>query len=229
MKRLLSKLTAKQLQQHSAKRIFMRTGEALGFVYFGNVSQHNDEHTLIRGHTLSPNHRDRHYMVGSLYGYDMAFVERSDTITHPSKPKSSHTWTILQIDLHSSVDVPHIYIGLKGHNETFQARFSTTFPALHDMANEIHPASQVHSERYGIYVRPADVIDTRKLIDEQTWAQIVHHFGHLTVELVDSQLYIYSEHRRVTKALLETMIKNGVWLARHIDERLGLIHNTLQQ
>jgi hypothetical protein len=229
MKRLLSKLTAKQLQQRSTKHIFMRTGEALGFVYFGNVSQHDDEHTLIRGHTLSSSHRDKHYMVGSLYGYDMAFVERNDTIVHPNKPKSSHSWTILQIDLHSSAEIPHIYIGLKEHNETFRARFATTFPTLHDMTDEIYPTSPVHSDRYGVYVRPADVVDTRKLIDEQTWAQIVHHFGHLTIELVDSQLYIYSEHRRITKALLETMIKNGVWLARHIDERLTLLHHPQSQ
>jgi hypothetical protein len=50
--------------------VLRRFSKKLGFVYFGNVDQHDDEHEVIRGLTVSTTHKDAHYAVGSFDDYD---------------------------------------------------------------------------------------------------------------------------------------------------------------
>lgn len=210
MKRLLQRITPKHLTQRQVtKRSFVKFADTLGFVYFGNVDQFGDDHTLVRGLTLSSHHKDRHYTVGSIDGYDVAYVERQDSVKHPGKRTMKHTWTILSIDLESIVDLPHLFIGLKTHNETFRAMFTTKFSRMQDASFLFVP----NDSRYSVYVTPTHLEYTRMLFNDDVFQKILHHFGHLTIEISDNTLFIYSEHQRVTKALLETMLQNGLWLA----------------
>ncbi|HMH69872.1 MAG TPA: hypothetical protein VK502_00580, partial [Candidatus Saccharimonadales bacterium] len=46
------------IQSQLHKRVFMQFADKIGFVYFGYVNQRSDDHRLVRGLTVSSNHRD---------------------------------------------------------------------------------------------------------------------------------------------------------------------------
>ena len=82
---------------HSTKRIVNQFADEFGLVYFGYVSQRSDEHHIVRGMTVSTNHHDDHYCIGTFDTYDVVFVERSDTLRNGKK----HQWHIMEFDLKS--------------------------------------------------------------------------------------------------------------------------------
>ena len=67
----------------------------LALVYFGHVSQRDDEHHMVRGVTVSNKHKDDHYCIGTYDSYDTIFVEWSDTLHNGN----SHVWHIIEVDL----------------------------------------------------------------------------------------------------------------------------------
>ncbi len=211
---------AKVLQARLHKRVFMQFAEKTGLVYFGYVNQRSDEHRLVRGLTVSAKHRDDHYCIGSYHGYDIALVERVDTIRFPGKPKKTHDWIIMTFDLHSPVDVPHVFMGLHTHSDTFYAqlftKFSTLIKAPLGTFGAYDPA---FVNKYALYTEPAQLVAAQRLFDQDIAKTIAAHFGSLTAEIVEGSLYLYAEHQRPSMALLDKMIKYGVWLAQSIDER----------
>lgn len=211
---------AKVIQSRLHQRVFMHFAEKLGLVYFGYVDQRNDEHRLVRGLTMSAHHRDNHYCIGTFQGYDVTLVERTDTIKFPRKPSKTHTWTIMEFDLRTKHDLPHVFLGLHNHSETFYAHLFTKFSTLAKVPmGTFGTYDPAFMNRYAVYAEPAKVIDTERLFDQTTAKTIADHFGSLTIELADNCLYLYAEHQRPTEALLERMIKYGVWLAESIDTR----------
>lgn len=209
------------IQSRLHKRVFMQFAEKVGLVYFGYVDQRNDEHRLVRGLTVSSNHRDNHYCIGSFDGYDIAVVERVDTIRFPGKPAKTHDWIIMTFDLHSSADIPHIFLGLHTHSDTFYAHLFTKFAQMSRIAlGTFGVYDKAFSDRYAIYAQPSQSIAAQQLFDPTIAKTIADHFGSLTVEIVDGSLYLYAEHQRPTTALLEKMLKYGVWLAGSIDHRM---------
>jgi hypothetical protein len=209
---------AKVVQSRLHKRIFMQFAEKAGLVYFGYVDQRNDEHRLVRGLTVSANHRDNHYCIGSFHGYDVALVERVDTIHFPGKPAKTHDWIIMTFDLHAYADVPHVFIGLHTHSDTFYAQLFTKFSNLMKAPLGTFGAyDSAFINKYAVYTEPAQSVAAERLFDQTITKTIADHFGSLTVEIVDGSLYLYAEHQRPSMALLEKMIKYGTWLARSID------------
>lgn len=211
---------AKVLQSRLHKRVFMQFAEKVGLVYFGYVDQRNDEHRLVRGLTVSAQHRDDHYCIGSFHGYDVALVERVDTIRFPGKPSKTHDWIIMTFDLHAPVDVPHVFIGLYTHSEAFYAQLFTKFANLARVPLGTFGAyDAAFVNKYAIYTEPAQSIAAERLFDQDITKTIAANFGSLTVEIADGTLYLYAEHQRPTVPFLERMIKHGVWLAQSIDIR----------
>jgi len=206
---------SKVIQSSLHKRVFMHFAEKIGLVYFGYVDQRSDEHRLVRGLTVSANHRDNHYCIGSFDGYDVMLVERIDTIRFPGKPTRTHDWIIMTFDLHSSVDLPHIFLGLHTHSDTFYAHLFTKFSQLSRVPLDTYDPS--FTNRYSMYSEPAQVIAARSLFDYTTAKTIADHFGGMTIEITEGSLYLYVEHQRPSIAMLEKMIKYGAWLAKTID------------
>jgi len=209
------------IQSQLHRRVFMQFADKMGFVYFGYVDQRSDEHRLIRGLTVSATHRDNHYCVGSYEGYDIALTERVDTIKYPKKPSKRHEWIIMTFDLHSSIDVPHIFLGLHTHSETFYAHLFTKFSQL----SKVHPGTislydTSFTDRYVMYAQPDQAIAAEQLIDTQIAKVIADHFGSLTIEITEGCVYLYAEHQRPSTATLEKMLKYGTWLARTLDDKL---------
>jgi hypothetical protein len=209
---------ASVIQSQLHKRIFMQFAEKLGLVYFGYVDQRSDEHRLVRGLTVSANHRDNHYCIGTFHGYDMTLVERVDTIHFPGKPTKTHDWIIMTFDLRTVHDIPHVFIGLHTHNETFYAHLFTKFPTLAKVPLGTFGAyDPAFVNKYAVYTAPAQSVAVERLFDQDITKTMAEKFGSFTVEITDGCLYLYAEHQRPSLALLEKMAKLGTWLSEAID------------
>lgn len=213
--RLPSLLPGKQ----SSKRLITDFAEATGLVYFGFVSQRDDEHHILRGMTVSTKHRDDHYCIGSYDGYDVVFVERADTLSSGKK----HVWHIMEFDLKSTADIPHIFIGSGTKGYGFHELLEVKYPSLRPAElGALHQYPAEFTDRYKLYVTPTHIIDAEQLIDPQLAMTIAAHFAGLVIEVTDSALYVYSEKPHASAALLETMLKNGAWLAAQLDQKSRL-------
>lgn len=215
---LKSFVPAKVIQSHLHRRVFTQFADRLGFVYFGYVDQRSDEHRLVRGLTVSAHHRDNHYCIGSFNNYDVTVVERTDTLHFPGKPSKNHTWIIMAFDLHTNVDLPHIFVGLHTHSDIFYSHLFTKFKTLTKLPLSPAAYTSHFMQRYAIYTQPSQFYAAMQLITPEIANDIARHFGSLTFEIADDCLYVYTEHQRPTNHLLDTMVKNGAWLARTIDE-----------
>ncbi len=213
-------IPAKVIQSRLHKRTFQQFAHKAGLVYFGYVDQRNDEHSLIRGMTVSTKHRDNHYCIGSFGSYDITLVERIDTIHFPGKPTKTHNWIIMAFDLHRSVDLPHVFLGLHTHSDTFYSHFFTKFThfgKIHVGVSGTYDAEFL--KKYTIYAKPEQSLSAERLFNPTMTKTIAHEFGVLTVEVNDGTLYVYSEHQRPTAPLLEKMLSRGIWLAQTIDQQ----------
>lgn len=218
-KHLLQAFTpAKVIQSRLHKRVMMDFAEKVGLVYFGYVDQRNDEHRLVRGLTVSAHHHDNHYCIGTYEGYDIVLVERSDTIKFPGKPAKAHDWIIMEFDLHTAFDMPHVFLGLHTHSDTFYAHLFTKFSKLSKVPiGTFGVYDPAFTNRYALYAEPERAITAEQLFNQSVTKTIGEHFGSLTVEISEGCLYLYAEHQRPTQALLEKMIKYGSWLASVLD------------
>lgn len=220
LRRTLSKVPRPGRKRSHHKRMIMDFADRSNMLYFGFVSQLSDEHRMVRGMTVSTKHQDHHYCVGTYHSYDTVFVERTDTLLTSGH---EHTWHIMEFDLHTKVDLPHVFIGSTQHGNGFHSLLKAKYSSMLAMPMPNYPQSFL--DYFSVYVNPSQQMDAEVLIDPTTAEMIGTHFKGLVVEIHDSSLYIYSEKPTLSGALLDTMIANGVWLAQHLDERsqrLGL-------
>lgn len=203
------------------KSVIVDFAEKNGLVYFGRVLQTEDEHKIVKGLTVSVNHYDQHYCVGTYEGYDVCFVERSDTLlSGENRAKKTHKWHIFEFDLLVAKDLPHTFVGMHTHSESFYLQLFTKFPQLRSLALGVlgeHTAEFLH--KYRVYAVPGDALDVETLLSPLVTEMVSRHFGALAIELKGSSLFVYSERTAVSEQLLDAMIKNGRWLADHIDKQ----------
>jgi hypothetical protein len=208
----------KVIQSRVHKRTFQNFATKIGLVYFGYVDQRNDEHSLIRGMTVSTKHRDNHYCIGSFESYDITLVERVDTIHIPAKPPQTHRWIIMTMDLHHSVDLPHVFLGSHSHSDTFYEQFFTKYAHFSKInITEANLYSQPFLKRYALYTKADQALSAERLFSPSLANTIAEQFGSLTIEIYDGTIYLYAEHQQPSATLLENMLTRGLWLARAID------------
>lgn len=208
------------LLHRQRKQAIMKFAERNGFVYFGHVDQHDDEHHIIRGLTVSSTHQDEHYSVGSFDGYDVSLVDRYDVITQPNKQPRTHRWAILEIDLHNGVDVPHVFLGAHAHTNSSYAKLFTSVSAMQPIPlGTFEPHGHEFTARYSLFTTPTQFIEVERLFTAEVTRTIAAHFWPLAVEVYENALYVYSDSKTLSVQLLETMLKNGLWLAEQLDER----------
>jgi hypothetical protein len=214
---------SKVIRSRVYKRTFQQFAEKIGLVYFGYVDQRDDEHSLIRGMTVSTKHRDNHYCIGSFEGYDITLVERVDTIHFPGKPSHLHNWVIMTFDLHRSVDLPHVFLGSHSHSETFYAQFFAKYS--HFTKIDLEQTGLYSNEflkRYTLYAKADHALSAERLFNPVLTQTIAEQFGSLTVEIYDGTVYLYAEHQRPSTALLNSMLNRGLWLTRSIDHQADM-------
>lgn len=211
---------SKVIRSSIYRRMFQRFADKAGLVYFGYVDQRNDEHSLIRGMTVSTKHRDNHYCIGSFEGYDITLVERVDTIHFPGKPSRLHNWVIITFDLHRSVDLPHVVLGSHSHNETFYAQFFTKYAHFAKIdLEQTNAYSQDFLKKYTLYAKADHAISAERLFHPTLARSIAEQFGSFSIEINEGTVYLYAEHQHPTTALLDSMLTRGMWLAKTIDQQ----------
>lgn len=220
--------------QHQARRILHHIGpqgyrhrnvishfaEKTGLVYFGTVDQHRDDHEIVRGLTASATHLDDHYCVGSVNGYDIHLVDRSDSREDYDGVLQRHHLIIFQIKLHTTRPIHHFLMTPHGDKEAqFESLFTVAASHLQPVPlGSISEYTQDFLSRYELLSAPTHFIDTEMLISSDVARSIAAHFWPLALEVWDNSLYIYSTDTHVSTHLLDTMIQNGLWLAGQIDK-----------
>lgn len=200
------------------KQSIIRFTEKVGFVYFGSVDQHHDEHHIIRGLTVSSTHKDNHYSIGSFDGYDVSLVDRTDIAESADGHYKTHNWIIMEVDLHNSVDVPHAFLGAHNHRDSSYVKLFTAFPALQSVPlGTFEKHHDEFTKRYSLFTAPSHFIDIERRFTADITRTIAAHFWPLAIEIREGVLYVYADNQVVTTQLLETMLKNALWLARQID------------
>ncbi len=203
------------VKKRMTRGIIESFADKVGLVYFGYVDQRDDDHRLIRGHTISQTHQDNHYCIGTVRGYDVMLVLRNDVVrTRSGKDERCH-WLIYTIDLHTKTDVPHCYIGHRSRDDVFAASYGQLHPlAIGGLGT---PYSHQFSSDYTLYGNATHALTIGQLITPQIAEVIAAHFQGASIEIEDNSVYVYIESDLPTEAQLEKMLSNGLWLAEAID------------
>lgn len=206
------------------KRVITKFVKKMGFVYFGSVNQHHDDHRIVRGFSVSSTHHDNHYSVGAIDGYDVTLVDRSDTTRDDDGKKVAFNLMIIEIDLHTANDIPHIFISAKNHDPKPYINLFRTFPALKEVdMGTFEPYGPEFTSRYDIFAKPTQAIEVERLFPASSARIIGAHFWPFSAEVHEKTVYMYADNERVTSNLLDALIENGVWLAKHLDLQAELV------
>jgi len=224
IKRIKNSVFHNLVNNRDRKRVISKFTDKVGLLYFGSVDQHLDDHRVIRGFTISSSHKDSNYCVGSVNGYDIAIVDRSDAVVKPDGSVSIYNWLIMAFDLHTKQDVPHLF--LHAHNKgdkPYESLFGT-FPTLKEIDLGTFESYGVDfTSRFSINAKPSDSIQVERLFPADITRVIGAHFWPLSAEQHEGVLYIYSDGMRITPSLMDTMLENGLWLAGHLDKQAELV------
>ena len=192
--------------------------EKVGLVYFGSVDQHHDDHHIVRGLTASANHQDEHYAVGTYDSYDISLVNRIDTAEDAAGKLHTHSWLIFEINLKQGSDIPHIFMGAHDHKNSPYSKLFSTHPAMqHVPLGTFEAYDQEFTSRYSLFAHASHFIQIERYFTASITNVIAAHFWPLSIEVCEGSLYVYTDNQLVTIRLLETMLKNGLWLARQLD------------
>lgn len=196
------------------KRTISEFAEKVGLVYFGYVDQRDDDHRLVRGHTVSRTHMDNHYCIGTVRGYDVVLVSRNDMVrTRSGKLERCH-WLIYTIDLHTKQAVPHMYIGHKSRDAQFAASYELLTP-LSIGHFGVYPRQFLNE--YTVYGKPTHALEIEQYISPQVAEVIATHFKSASFEIEDGTVFLYVESEHPSEATLEKLLSNGLWIAEVID------------
>lgn len=199
----------------SRGRIIRNFAERLGFVYFGSVDK--DEHQ-VRGLTVSTSHQDAHYALGQFDEYDITLVDRLDISLDAREQPIRHDWLIFSVTLKQTPDLPHVFLNPKGHT-AFQHLLS-----IDRSWQAMVPRPSWPSEfylRYDVLTRVEHMLDVESLLTPELTRPLAAHFWPLAIEIQGSNVYLYAAKQHATTHLLDTMLKNSVWLAQTLDDAVS--------
>ena len=222
-RKALQTVTMEQLRQHLGNsRTIRKFADLHDLVYFGTVTT-NDESRLVKGMTVSKTQRDEHYCVGTAYGRDMIFVQRTDTLKDTatsSRRKESYTWNILAIDLRETVKFPHVVLeGIRHYGPVFTDAFSIKHRELVDIPQHLmNGYDPLFVQHFHSKTPVIDAATLPTILTPLIAATLGHHFTAFDVEWREDVVYVYYVSRQPTKEKLELMLKCGVWLADELEK-----------
>lgn len=215
LKRAVRHTTPKHIvRTRLTQHVISNFADKIGLVYFGFVNQKDDEHRLVRGHTVSQTHVDSHYCIGTVRGYDVVLVSRNDVVrTRSGKSERCH-WLIYTIDLHTKHGLPHCYVGHRSRDALFAAAYEQIYPiTIGNMGEYPH---RFLSE-YTVYSTATHTLDVERIIPPTSAEVIMTHFSNASFEIEDGTIFLYVESEHPNEQLLDKLLSNGLWLAESID------------
>lgn len=220
MSRVWSALTLKKARLTRQRGKVLRSiADTLGLVSFGAVDHHKDDHDSIRGLTVSTSHKDKHYAVGAHDGYDIAMVDRHDTIRASGRTEQ-HLWCIIRVSLREATSLPHVFLLPKGNGST---QFARLFTALRHMqpVNDFFTSAHSHEfhGRYDVMAAPHHAQEIETILTTTHTAGIAARFWPHAVEINNGHLYVYITEHRLSKTVLAGATSSALWLADALDQR----------
>jgi hypothetical protein len=213
-------ITATRTRRHVIEKFTNK----VGLIYFGSVSQHEDEHRVVRGFTVSATHQDNHYSVGSISGYEITVVDRSDAIPKSDGSIIFNDWLIMTFDLQTKQDLPHIFINANNHDSIAYDSIFKVYPMLSRVnLGTFEDYDSEFISRFTIYAALTDSIEAEKLLSVSATRVLGAHFWPHSAEIHDGVLYVYSDAKNITGNTLDTILAGGLWLAHHIDSQIEQI------
>lgn len=200
--------------------VFRKFAEQHDLVYFGRLHQEDDDQRIVRGITVSGQHTDNHYCVGTVHGYDVVLLKRTDRILEANSTRTEkYSWVLMQFDLHGKYDHPHVFIDGGHHNELFYQTLFVKFARLMKVDKALlGDENAAFADRFTAYTPPDALDDLPLIVAGDVGKTMAAHFGHLDFEWFQDRLIIYSTGRMPTKHLLEHMVRAGLWLADVLDK-----------
>lgn len=222
---LKTALPTEILRDHHTKSTINSFAEDVGMVYFGYTSQRNDEHRLLRGLTVSHSHVDRHYCVGSFQGYDTALVVRREKLHNDEFDGRHRYWTIMTFDLHTSYDVPSMFISFRQRHELIESKYVN----LHELPMIHSEVAQSFVKRWRLFAKIEQALEVQSLLNDAVLAGISNHFDHLAIEVSGDTVYVYSNLKHPTRAQLERQLSNGLWFSQQLDAAAEYARHQLEK
>lgn len=200
--------------------IFKKFAETYDLVYFGLMHHEDNEQHMVRGVTVSTQHFDEHSSVGTVNGYDIVLLKRTDAIMQANSSRSEkYSWIIMQFDLHTSYDFPHVFIDGGHHNEIFYQTLFVKFARLMKVDKAtFDDDNHAFTNKFTVYTPPDALDEAPTIVDGVVGQTLAEHFSHLDFEWFQDRLIVYSTGRQPTKHLLEHMLRAGLWLAEVLDK-----------
>jgi len=200
--------------------VFRQFAEHYDMVYFGRLHQEDDDQRIVRGITVSTQHQDEHYCVGTVHGYDIVLLKRTDRVIQANSTRTEkYSWIIMQFDLHGTYDYPHVFVDGGHHNEIFYQTLFVKFARLMKVDKaQFGEENADFTNRFTAYTPPDSLDDLPLILGGNVGMTMAHHFAHLDFEWFQDRLIIYSTGRMPTKHLLEHMLRAGLWLAEELDK-----------
>lgn len=221
-KNLLSALTFQSLTGRvKSAHVIRRFAKKHDIVYFG-VIHPDDEARLVRGHTLSRTQHDQHYCVGSVFGRDVMFVQRTDALrSSRSRKREVYTWNILVLDMTDRTNLPHVFIeGRHRHGVAFYESFSIKHRQLADIPTHLlYGYDPLIMKRFHIRAGSAQAIELPSHLTPQRAAVMAHHFHMFDYEWFEDTLYVYYLSKQPSMERLDQMLKAGIWLADELETK----------
>lgn len=192
-------------------KVLKAFSEKLGLVYFGAVDQHEDDHDIVRGMTVSTTHTDKHFAVGTYEGHDLALVDRSDTMKLPSGERHYHAWTIFQFGLAATQELPHLFLSPRNRDMHFDHYFQTQ-RQLTDVSASFHSDIEF-SQRYHLHMSPQLIPVAESLFSGTLLSELSLRFWPHAVEIIDGKLIVYLTEHRLDETVLGAAVQSALWLA----------------
>jgi hypothetical protein len=196
--------------------VIKRVATLLGLVYFGSLD-HNDEHEVIRGVTVSTSHRDTHSVIGSYDGYDVSIVDRDDIIKHDTMA-AHRRWAIIQVRLKHTPIAGAIMLLPHDTRHHYAHAFSglrhmQPIDGLVDV-----PYSQEFLRRYSLLAPSHQAPDVNHLMTPALADLAALKLWPHAVELKDTTLLVYITEDRLSETVLRVAIESALWLADSLDQ-----------
>jgi len=205
------------LHSTRTKKVFKSACKLYDLVYFGYVSQHNDEHQMVRGFTLSPSHVDRHYCVGTVSGRDVILLERTDTVSFPDKPSRAYSWLIVQIDLKKQMPV-RMVLNACTYDRTISSTITARLAHLHKFDQfALTGYDEAFRTAFQVFAPLQQSDAAFRLLDPGTASILGHHFAAFDYEILYDELIVYLPTATPNLRQIEHMLKAGIWLAGQLD------------
>jgi len=194
-----------------------RFSDQLGLVHFGDIHQHNDDLDAIRGFTASLTHRDTHFAVGTYNGFNIRLTNRFDVIRIAGNPNHEQLWTIIEIELDAK-SIPHMFFIPTGREAGEYGRLYATQPNMQPLNSMIldNRSPEFHG-RFQIFASATHSHKVESLFTSPIIVGIGSRFWPHGIEIEHGKLLVYITEDHLTKAVLESALASGLWLAETID------------